>query len=436
MLYKIKDNKKVVLFLTLVFIFGSITGVTAYAVYSRDVLYDNTTSGLQSTEVQGAIDELSGKIDGIECRKGYTKSGSTATGGYICKREIQVGDYISLTPNSSSTTIPGSMTGYTTKQAPYSETSARETSSMMPSMVKCCCQSGKPSLNTTTGEYSISGTVYTGTSTQYKYCARSGASAGSSCSYHGSSIMYPTLVKSTPATFNYTEYSAVGTDTLTNQVINPSELTLWRIISKNNNGSFDAVSEYTSSKSIYFKGVEGYQNLINGLQTAAAGYAKSGYTSGTRMMGFDGQTPTISNTSAFNGSTTTAPSTETTPNPTTGTGQEYSGGVLGDTLYLKDYQLVNNVYGNLKAYRVGTTSTSSYRLASRSFGYNSGTSFYFYNRYVDYNGNISNTTLRYYNGSWGTNYTGLYLRPIITLSPAVNISGGSGTSDNPYTLSN
>ena len=61
------------------------------------------------------------------------------------------------------------------------------------------------------------------------------------------------------------------------QTINPSELTLWRVIKKNDDGSVDAVSEYTSSIDVYFKGVRGYANFVGGLQTIAQSYLKRIY---------------------------------------------------------------------------------------------------------------------------------------------------------------
>ena len=54
----LKDNKKLIFIIILVFIVGGLTGVVAYSVYANKVTYDNTQSGLQSTDVQGAIDEI------------------------------------------------------------------------------------------------------------------------------------------------------------------------------------------------------------------------------------------------------------------------------------------------------------------------------------------------------------------------------------------
>lgn len=147
----------------------------------------------------------------------------------------------------------------------------------------------------------------------------------------------------TPTKNTYTiKTSLTGYDT--DQTINPSELNLWRVIDIHSDGSFDAVSEYTSSTKVYFRGTTGYANFVGALNTIAAQYQVPGKTIGSRHMGYGGQTSIIGDTSAFDGTTNTPPSTTTTLSPTTGTGEEYSGGVLGDTLYLKDYTLVSNVY--------------------------------------------------------------------------------------------
>ena len=221
----------------------------------------------------------------------------------------------------------------------------------------------------------------------------------------------------------------------TDQTITPNELKLWRVIDIHSDGSVDAVSEYVSSTSVYFKGVQGYANFVGGLQTIAASYAKTGYTIATRMMGYDGQTLTIADTSAFDGTTNTAPSTTSTSSPITGTGQEYSGGVLGDTLYLKDYLLVKNVYRNVIAKKVGTTTATSYWLSSRSFYYNSATYFYFGGHCVNASGSLGDSILRGFYSSWHDITSSYSVRPILTLKSGVRIASGSGTSTSPYTLS-
>ena len=227
---------------------------------------------------------------------------------------------------------------------------------------------------------------------------------------------------------------AATTGYASDQTITPNELTLWRVIDIHSDGSVDAVSEYVSSTGVYFKGVQGYANFVGGLQTIAQSYSKVGYTISTRMMGYAGQTPTIADTSAFDGTTNTAPSTTSTPNPTTGTGAEYSGGVLGDTLYLKDYLLVKNVYGNVIAKKVGTTTATVYWLSSRSFDYNYAANFNFFGRCVSTSGSLSSYYLRYFSSSWHDNTNSFSVRPILTLKSGVSIASGSGTSASPYIL--
>lgn len=321
----IKNNIKLVIGL-IIGIIVSGTGVYAATILlaSNQVGYDNTTSGLTSTNVQDALDELNAKA-----------SKCTST-------KFNLGDYISLTPTSTSYTITTAMTGYTS-----------------------------------------------------------------------------------------------------DQTINPSELTLWRVVDIHCDGSVDMVSEYVSSTNVYFKGTTRYANYVGTLQTIAAQYAKPGYTIDTRMMGYGGQTSVITDTSAFDGTSTTAPSTTRTGSPTTGTGQEYLSGVTGDTLYLKDYQLVSNVYKSdtstygstgLKTYKVGTTTATDYWLASRSYIYDSSAGFYFCARNINSYGNLSVSSLRGYLYIWNDGNNAYALRPILTLKSGVSVTSGSGTKNSPYIL--
>ena len=250
----------------------------------------------------------------------------------------------------------------------------------------------------------------------------------------------------TPTQTSYTIKTSL-TGYSSDQTINPSELNLWRVIDIHSDGSFDAVSEYVSSTDVNFKGTTGYANFVGALNTIAAQYQVSGYTIGSRHMGYGGQTSIIGDTSAFDGTTFTSPSSETTPDPTTGTGQEYSGGVAGDTLYLKDYQLVGNVYksdtttygsSGLKANKVGNTTSTTYWLASRSFSYGSmggEAIFGFFGRCVDTSGGLSVITFRDFVGGWSNFAYSHAVRPILTLKSGITTSGGSGTKASPYTLS-
>ena len=217
-----------------------------------------------------------------------------------------------------------------------------------------------------------------------------------------------------------------------------ADQTLWRVINLNADGTYDAIADSASSGKITISGEDGFKYYIAGLQDIASCYAKAGYTIKTRMMGYDGQTPVIQDTYAFNGASYTAPSTTSTSSPTTGNGEEYAEGLLGDTLYLRDYQLVNKTYNNLK-----TSDEKQYWLASRFYRYEQEKYYSFTGRFVDkdslshartrhglatiYNGIRSNV-----NNNWG-NYSFSYaVRPIITLKSKIIKVSGEGSKINPY----
>ena len=88
-------------------IFLSVTGVYATTTYignGIDLTYDNSKSGLSSTNVQDALNELYGK----SCPEGY-----------VClkkKNTLALGDYVKMTPTKSSYTTDASKTGYTSTQ--------------------------------------------------------------------------------------------------------------------------------------------------------------------------------------------------------------------------------------------------------------------------------------------------------------------------------
>ena len=244
----------------------------------------------------------------------------------------------------------------------------------------------------------------------------------------------------TPDADSYTISSSL-TGHSGNQIIHPSELRVWRVIEIYDDGSMDLISEYVSSDLVYFEGTTGYAKLVGSLQTIAQQYSKAGYTTNARIMGFANQTLTITDTSAFNGSTNTrAPAT--IQNETI----EYAGGVLGDRLYLIDYDKVSNVYSTdtstygstgLKAYSVSDTSTATeYWLASRSAPSYSSTNFAYSGRVINSSGSLSQKMLRSYFYRWETDRTNLRaaLRPIITVKSGVNVACGSGIKTNPYGL--
>ena len=200
------------------------------------------------------------------------------------------------------------------------------------------------------------------------------------------------------------------------------------------------VSEYVSSTSVYFTGTTGYANFVGYLNTLAEQYKNPTYTQSTRYMGYypsNPQTSTITTTSAFDGTSNSAPWTTITTStlkqkPT----NESLGG--GDTLYAYDTETVQNALGTLVAKKcINNTcdSEASYWLASRNYYYNSYNNLlYFRGRFVNINGGSNTNIIRSYESGW-VDYNGSSaIRPIITLKSGLNSSDAPGTKDHPFVL--
>ena len=243
-----------------------------------------------------------------------------------------------------------------------------------------------------------------------------------------SSVDVGGYVSYTPSKTSYT-ISTSESGYTSNQTINPSELNLWRVIRKNSDGTIDLVSEYTSKKDVYFGGKVGYKNSVGTLNRIANSYGTSGITSGSRYMGYNGQTETITDDTMLD--KTTAPWTESTTatNSPKGSTRERQGG--GDMLYETDTNLVKAACGNLKAYRANTTSFVSYWLASREFVY-SNSRWYLVVRNVGTSGNIDSNSLNTFAFSYNDYNLQYALRPIVTLKSGITALSGDGTKNNPW----
>ena len=233
-------------------------------------------------------------------------------------------------------------------------------------------------------------------------------------------------VKMTPTLTSYTTDTSKTGYTST-QTINPSELNLWRVLKVNSDGTMEMISEYTSSTSVYFRGKVGYQNLVGYLNILASKYENSKYTKGSRYVGYNGQTEYITNTSKID--STTAPWTSSTRSSTT----ESLGG--GDTLYQDDYNLMQTVLGTREANKVGTSSASSYWLASRYYSYSSSTNWYYIGLDISMLGHVNEFNLyNYSGGSFNTRNLSYALRPIVILKSGITYTPVLGTSDDPFVL--
>ena len=236
-------------------------------------------------------------------------------------------------------------------------------------------------------------------------------------------------VKMTPTLTSYTTDKSKTGYTST-QTINPSELNLWRVLKVNSNGTIEMISEYTSSTSISFKGQTGYQNFVGYLNVLASKYENSKYTSGSRYVGYNGQTQYITDTSKLTNNTT-APWTSSTGSSTI----ESQGG--GETLYQNDYNLIQNVLGIVTANKIGTTDSNNYWIASRYYVYDSSKLWYYELRYVNAAYNISSNILYtcLYGSCSNNNFNvSSALRPIVILKSGITYTPAIGTSDNPFVL--
>ena len=312
-----KKNFKYILITIITMFILTITSIyAANTINGSQVTYDNTSSKLSSTNVQGAIDEI------------YANT-NNCPDGYLCKERKSTpepGDYVKMTPTLTSYTTDTSKTGYSSSQT-----------------------------------------------------------------------------------------------------INPSELNLWRVLKVNSDRTIEMISEYTSSTRVYFSGKVGYQNFVGYLNVLASKYENSKYTSGSRYVGYNGQTEYITDTSKID--STEAPWTSDTGSSTA----ENLGG--GDTLYKNDYNLIQTVLGTRVANKVGTTKAAFYWLASRYYYYSSSPAWIFSGRSVYSNGRLDGNDLYYYRS--GGFYTGSYnnaLRPIVILKSGISYIPAVGTSEDPFIL--
>ncbi len=252
-------------------------------------------------------------------------------------------------------------------------------------------------------------------------------------------------ISMTPTSTSYTiSKNLTGYDS--DQTINPSELNLWRVINKNDDGTVDMVSHYVSSTDVYFHGLEGYINLIKGLNTIASQYTDGVHVASTRHIGFSKQTQTITLSTRF--TDTTSPWDKSTSSESQWnycssatylcvTDDEHLG--AGDLGYNTDYLLVTDVYGDM-APGDSVDYGYNYWLASRHYLVStSKTSWSFGGRYVrKYDGlpRLNRYELyKYSSGGYANgSRTGSGVRPIVTLKSTSEIKSGGGYEFSPYTL--
>ena len=236
-------------------------------------------------------------------------------------------------------------------------------------------------------------------------------------------------VSMTPTKSSYTTDTS-KTGYSSTQTINPQELNLWRVISLNSDGTVDVISEHVSSTSIYFNGQVGYQNFVGYLNVLASQYENSTYTKGSRYFGYNGQTEYITDTSKI--SKRGVPWTCSTDKD--GCTVESQGG--GDTLYKKDYDLVNSTLKTLEASTVASSDSVSYWVSSRLYIFKTDIPpmWDVGGRIISKDSINVDMLMGLVNGTFHSVGRSNYLRPIVTLKSGLKYTG-SGTAEDPYKLS-
>ena len=238
-----------------------------------------------------------------------------------------------------------------------------------------------------------------------------------------------------PTSTSYTPPSSVtGYNTESQRTLNPSELNLWRVIRKNEDGTVEMVSEHVSSAKIIFYGKEGYMNFVGGLNEIAAQYTNEKYVARTRHIGYSNQTEVITDASAI--TKATAPWSKNTSSyqwiecdtSTYLCGTDESLGA-GDIGYLIDYNLVTEAIGSMNSSTPAGAGTY-YWLASREYGQRSSYDWWCSGRsvYSSPVGNLTPQPIYYYYGYFDGQVHDSSIRPIITLKSSVSIKSGDGKS--------
>ncbi len=248
-----------------------------------------------------------------------------------------------------------------------------------------------------------------------------------------STIKLGDYISYTPSKTSYTiNKTKTGSDDDTPQTINPSELKVWRVIKINSNGTVEILSENISSTNIEFEGQTGYKNLIGYLNELAKQYETTNITVGSRHIGYNGQTETITNDSYFKAPAPWSCSTGQTCSPDP---DDYEKDGGGDTLYNADLNILDSIIGTRNAKRPSGVQVS-YWISGRYFSHYSNTRHYWIGRYMLTSGSLgSNHLTGFNNGTLTKASRSFAIRPIVTLKAGLDYSG-EGTESNPWKITN
>ena len=343
---------------------------------SENVRYDNTTSGLSSTNVKAAIDEL------------YTASNTCVTNLGTCNSNYSTCNSNLSTCNSQKSTCQSNLS---------------------------TCQT-----NLATAQAQIPPT-----------CSNSPFQVGDYID------MTPTATTFTPNTtytgYNSTQSAMNPSELNVWRVIKINSDCTVEVVSE----YVSSVNVYFRDKVGYMNYIW-YLNEI-AKQYANTTYTLNPSTAPTgafRNVGYDKekQTAKITDSTRIDDTTLGASGGAWYQKTTSLNKEESKGG--GDDGFTKYLNLLSDAGVSLVAYKKNTTTATSYWLASRLFSWNSASNWYFGARYVNNNGRVGYSSLYYWNNSSFNAYSDYYaVRPIITLKSGLTTSSGNGTSSSHYQLS-
>ena len=379
----------------------------------------------------------------------YVKASVTANGNYAAAESSCVSHRINnaaITFDANGGTLSGTGTLYTRKNSVNVYTGVRNST---PGTIPTASKADSLFIGwftSATGGYRVVteyGDLYTSDGDVSEYTLSGRWDLAENKTLYAHYISVGDYVSYTPPTTSFTtDVNKTGCDS--SNTIFPNELTLWRVIRINSDGTFDAISDELSSTFVCLKGNKGYKMGVQVLNEIAAQYESSSYTSGSRHFGYDSSTTTenLVSTRAYDGSNYNVPwscSTGESCNPS-----EPDGG--GDLGYATDHTLVVLAYcqnnncttDDLSAKPHGSTEYANYWIASRGYVYTSATNYSFgihrmlYD-YYDYHNSVGNIGMKgNRNNVWETGSGAEYVRPILVFDS--NIYNGSGSKSNPYTL--
>ena len=166
-------------------------------------------------------------------------------------------------------------------------------------------------------------------------------------------------------------------------------------------------------------------------------YKNSKYTVSAKHFGYNGQIEYLTDTTHY---VNPAPWTTCSTTNAYDHGSDYEAMGGGDIKYYSEFRRIrDDVLGTLKAYKYGTSSTSTYWMAGRDYDYFSENDYRWQGATVQSDGSTNSWSLYSYTYNYKSKVglaaetRGYPIRPMVVLKSGVS-ADGSGTSADPWVL--